>query len=75
MKTSPSLDNILLIANGVSMDLADRVAKELGTGRTDMVRKTFADGELYHAFPCDISGRDLIIIAATPDDATRNCLT
>ena len=68
---SRSLDNLLLIGNGVSLDLADRVADELGLVRTDMVRRTFADGELYHAFPCDISGRDLIIIAATPDDAAH----
>ncbi len=64
-------ENILLIANGAGRDLADRVSSELGVARTEMVRKTFADGELYHAFPCDISGRDLIIIAATPDDAAH----
>jgi ribose-phosphate pyrophosphokinase len=64
-------ENILLIANGAGRDLADRVSSELGVARTEMARKTFADGELYHAFPCDISGRDLIIIAATPDDAAH----
>jgi len=66
-----SRENILLIANGASRDLADRVTSELGIARTEMVRRTFADGELYHAFPCDISGRDLVIIAATPDDAAH----
>lgn len=63
--------NILLFANQASQELAGRVAVELAIPLTQMVMKRFADGEVYHAFPCDISGRDIIIIAATPDDAAH----
>lgn len=63
--------NIILIANQASSDLAEKVGAELGIPLTGMQRKKFADGEQYHAFPCDISGRDMIIIAATSDDASH----
>lgn len=64
-------DNILLIANLATTELAQRVAAELGITLTDMVSRQFADGERYHAFPCDISGKDIVIIAATPDDSAH----
>ncbi|NIA05481.1 MAG: ribose-phosphate diphosphokinase [Proteobacteria bacterium] len=63
--------NILLFANQASQELAGRVAGELAIPLMQMVMKQFADGEVYHAFPCDISGRDIIIVAATPDDAAQ----
>jgi ribose-phosphate pyrophosphokinase len=63
--------NILLISNQSSRELAHRVAEELNTPLTDMIMKRFADGELYHAFPCDISGMDIVIVAATPDDSAH----
>ena len=64
-------DNILLIANTATAELAGKVAAELGVPLTEMVSRQFADGERYHAFPCDISGRDVVIIAATPDDSSH----
>jgi ribose-phosphate pyrophosphokinase len=36
-----------------------------------MTKKCFSDGEIYHAFPEDIAGRDLIIIGATSDDSAH----
>lgn len=45
------------------------VAESIGVALTEMEHKVFADGEQYHAFPDDISGRDLVIIGATHDDA------
>jgi len=63
--------NILLIANQASTELASNVAAEMGIPFTGMLRKQFADGEIHHAFPCDISGRDIVIIAATPDDTAH----
>lgn len=62
--------NILLIANYVSRELARKVGDELHIPFTEMVTRRFADQELYHAFPCDISGMDIVIIAATPDDSS-----
>jgi len=62
------LDNILLLANRPAGILAAKVADHLGIRLTEMVQKEFADGETYHAFPCDISGRDVVLVASTPDD-------
>ncbi|MCL7488011.1 MAG: ribose-phosphate diphosphokinase [Desulfobulbaceae bacterium] len=64
-------NNILLISNQSSRELARKVADELNIPLTDMIMKRFADGELYHAFPCDISGMDIVIVAATPDDSAH----
>ncbi len=64
-------DNILLLSNRASGELAGKVSAELNVPVTEMVRKEFSDGEIYHAFPCDVSGRDIIIIAATPDDSAH----
>ena len=62
---------LVLVANEASTPLARRVAEELGVEFFDMVRKRFADGERYHAFPCDIAQKNLIIIGATHDDASH----
>lgn len=66
-----SRDNIILIGNRASEELAGKVADNLGVPLTRMERKEFADGETFHAFPCDVSGRDVILIAATPDDSAH----
>lgn len=63
--------NILLISNQVSRDLANKVAVELKIPYTEMQMKCFADGEMYHAFPCDVSGMDIVIVAATSDDSSH----
>ncbi len=63
--------NILLIANDASQAVAAKVAKELQVPLTAMKKQKFADGEVYHAFPEDISGRDIIIIGSTPDDSSH----
>lgn len=63
--------NILLISNQASRDLAQKVSVELGIPFTEMTMKRFADGEVYHAFPGDISGMDIVIIAATSDDTAH----
>lgn len=64
-------DNILLISNQASGELAGAVAEQLGINLIAMVTKQFADGERYHAFPVDVAGRDVVIIAATPDDTAH----
>ena len=64
-------ENILLLATKDTIPLADKVAVELQVVCTPMVCNQFADGELYHAFPCDVSGRDIIIIASTATDAAH----
>ena len=66
-----SRDNIILISNRASEELAGKVSGSLGVPLTRMERKMFTDGETYHAFPCDVSGRDFVIIAATPDDSAH----
>ena len=64
-------DNILLLANRPAATLAAKVAGHLGVGLIEMVLKEFADGETYHAFPCDVSGRDVVLVASTADDSAH----
>ena len=58
----------VVVANQASTDLGEKIANELGLGFTTMLRKTFADGEKFHAFPEDIAGKTLIIIASTHNE-------
>ena len=55
----------VVVANLASTGLGEKVADALGLQFTTMTRKLFADGENYHAFPEDIAGKTLIIIAST----------
>ncbi len=58
-------EDIILVANEASSDLARKVADRLDIGFSEMLRRRFADGECYHAFPRSIAGKNLIIIGAT----------
>ncbi len=58
-------EDIILVANEASTDLGRKVADRLNIGFSEMLRRRFADGECYHAFPRSISGKNLIIIGAT----------
>ncbi len=59
------------MANAASTELGRKVAEALGLPYQAMIRKVFADGETYHAFPEDVAGRDLIIIGATHTDTSH----
>ena len=61
--------NLIVVANEPSTELGRKVASCLGVPFSEMVRKTFADGECYHAFPRSIAGKDLVIIGATHTEA------
>jgi len=64
-------DNVVLIANEASTELGQRIAERLWITFTEMVRKRFSDGECYHAFPENISGKDLVIVGATHNDSSH----
>ncbi len=64
-------DNIVLVANQSAIALAGKVAAALEVEITPLQIKKFADGEIYHAFPHDISGRDMVIIGTTQDDSSH----
>jgi ribose-phosphate pyrophosphokinase len=64
-------EDLILVANEASTDLACRVAERLEVPFSEMVRRRFADGESYHAFPRPISGKNLIIIAATHNEESH----
>lgn len=64
-------NDIVLVANSASAELAGKVAGQLDVPYSEMVHKTFADGERYHAFPTSISGKDLVIVGATHTDASH----
>ncbi|HBT97725.1 MAG TPA: ribose-phosphate pyrophosphokinase [Desulfobulbaceae bacterium] len=55
----------VLVATGDSGELAAKIAGHMGLPLVAMIKKVFADGEIYHAFPESISGKDLVIIGAT----------
>lgn len=67
----PRRKNIVLISNQSAVRMAHDVARELDIPVTEMITRTFADGERYHAFPRDIAGCELVIIANTPDDCAH----
>ena len=61
----------IIIATEESTALGRKVAAELDLEFTEILRKRFADGECYHAFPHDVSGKDVIIIASTHNDTAQ----
>ena len=67
----PRRKNLILINNRSAACMATDVSRELDIPVTEMITRTFADGEVYHAFPRDIAGQDLVIIASTPDDTAH----
>jgi len=62
-------DEVIVLSNLATRELGMAVARLLGVEFVEMITKRFADGEIYHAFPRDVSGRDLVIVATTHDDA------
>lgn len=63
--------NIVLIANEASADLGRRIAAELNVPFSEVVKKYFSDAEIYHAFPQPLSGKDIILVGSTHDDASH----
>lgn len=63
--------DILLVANSATLKLAKKISAEMQLPFTEMIRKEFSDGEIYHAFPTGVSGKDIIIIAATHNDSSH----
>lgn len=61
----------VVVANLASTELGVKVAAALGLEFTTMIRKMFADGENYHAFPEDIAGKTLIIVGSTHTEASH----
>jgi ribose-phosphate pyrophosphokinase len=64
-------DNVVLISNHASRELGYKLAERLWMPFTEMDRKRFADGEVYHAFPKSIDGKDLVILGVTHDDSSH----
>jgi ribose-phosphate pyrophosphokinase len=65
-----SIKDLIILSNQQSEPLAREIADLLHSPFTEMYREQYSDGEIYHSFPAEISGRDVIIIAATPDDGS-----
>lgn len=64
------IKDLVILSNQASEPLARETAELLQCKLTTMERQEFSDGEIYHAFPTDIGGRDIVIIASTPDDSS-----
>lgn len=66
------LENISVISNQASEELAQKVAKHLGINFTEIERKQFKDGEIYHRLPTqNITGKDVVIVASTHTDSSH----
>ncbi|MDR3089622.1 MAG: ribose-phosphate diphosphokinase [Desulfobulbaceae bacterium] len=61
----------VLVATSASEELASKIAGHMRLPLVPMIKKVFADGETYHAFPGTISGKDLLIIGATHSDSAH----
>ncbi len=61
----------VVVANQASTEIGVKVAAALGIEFTTMIRKLFADGENYHAFPEDIAGKTLIIVASNHTESSH----
>jgi ribose-phosphate pyrophosphokinase len=66
-----AMENVILVANEASTELGQKMAERLWLPFTQMIRKQFADGEVYHAFPQSISGKHLIIVGVTHSDTSQ----
>ncbi|MBI5558860.1 MAG: ribose-phosphate pyrophosphokinase [Deltaproteobacteria bacterium] len=64
-------DDKIILANEASEALGRKIAHCLEIPFTTAQKKSFADGEIYHAFPDDMSSRDVIIIGATHNDRSH----
>lgn len=64
-----SRKDLIILANAASESLGRKVAGLFSCPFTAMAKEVFTDGEIYHAFPSDITGKDIVIIAATPNDS------
>ncbi len=59
---------VILVASEASTPLAKKVAEQMGVGFSEMVRKHFADGEVFHAFPGNVAGRHVVVVGSTHTD-------
>ena len=66
-----TMAGLMIVSNQASQALARKVAGALDCPYSEMVCRSFADGERYHAFPEDPCGRDLVIIGATCDEGAH----
>jgi len=68
---SASNHDKIILANEASEALGRRIAQCMDMTFTRVQKKFFTDGEIYHAFPEDIAGRDVIIVGATHNDESH----
>lgn len=67
-----SLEDVTIISNEASKDLAIKVAAEMGVPFTEVDKGTFADGEIHHTFSeGTVQGRDVVIVGSTHNDASQ----
>ena len=66
-----SRNDIVVISNTASQALACRVDEELPCALLNETKMDFSDGEIYHVFPNNVAGKDIVIVGATHDDAAH----
>lgn len=63
--------DLMLVAGQDTIPLARKIAVELGVEFSELVRKQFADGEQYHAFPNEVAGKHLVIVGSTHSNSAH----
>lgn len=64
-------ENVVLVSNQASALLGNRLAERLWVPFTEMETTQFADGEICHAFPKTVAGKDLVILGVTHSDSSH----
>ena len=64
--TAATQKNLVLVSGRAHPDLAEQVAKELGTNLLPTEARTFANGEIYARFGESVRGCDAFVIQAHP---------
>lgn len=63
-----SRNDIIILSNEASETLGRKIALALNIPFTRVQKKLFSDGEIYHAFPENIAGKEIILIGSTQND-------
>jgi ribose-phosphate pyrophosphokinase len=63
--------DVIITSNEASEALGFKIANEMGTEFTKVIKKHFSDGEVYHAFPERIAGKDIVIAGSSHSDESQ----
>lgn len=66
-----SPNDVIILSNQASEPLGRNIARALDIPFTKVQKKHFSDGEIYHAFPKKIAGKEIIVVGSTHNDSAH----